>query len=82
MVGWHHRFNRQEFEQAPGVGDGRGGLACCSPWGRKESDVTEGLNNNKTMNRNVHQKNKVNFTAFQSKNLNLKIQKPQKVNVD
>ena len=43
MVGWHHRLDRQEFEQAPGVGDGLGGLAC-SPWGRKESDTTEQLN--------------------------------------
>ena len=41
MVGWHHR---QEFEQAQRVGDGQGGLACCSPWGRKESDMTEQLN--------------------------------------
>ena len=41
MVGWHHRLNGHEFEQAPGVGDGQGGLACCSPWGRKESDTTE-----------------------------------------
>ena len=31
MVGWHHRLNGHEFEQAPGVGDGQGGLACCSP---------------------------------------------------
>ena len=46
MVGWHHRLNGHEFEQAPGVGDGQGGLACCSPWGRKESDTTERLNNN------------------------------------
>ena len=38
---WHHRINGHEFEQAPGVGDGQGGLACCSPWGRKESDTTE-----------------------------------------
>ena len=44
MVGWHHRFNGHEFEQAPGVGDGQGSLACCSPWGRKESDATERLN--------------------------------------
>ena len=41
MVGWHHQLNGHEFEQAPGVGDGQGGLACCSPWGRKESDTTE-----------------------------------------
>ena len=44
MVGWHHRINGHEFEQAPGVDDGQGGLACCSPWGRKESDTTEQLN--------------------------------------
>ena len=44
MVGWHHRLDGHEFEQAPGVGDGQGSLACCSPWGRKESDTTEQLN--------------------------------------
>ena len=41
MVGWHHRLNGHEFEQALGVGDGQGGLACCSPWGCKESETTE-----------------------------------------
>ena len=41
MVGWHHRLNGRESEQAPGVGDGQGGLACCSPQCRKESDMTE-----------------------------------------
>ena len=44
MVGRHHRLNGHEFEQAPGVGDGQGGLAGCSPWGHKESDMTEQLN--------------------------------------
>ena len=44
MVGWYHQLNGHEFEQAPGVGDRQGGLACCSPWGRKESDMTEQLN--------------------------------------
>ena len=44
MVGWHHWFKGNEFEQAPGDGDGQGGLACCSPWGHKESDTTELLN--------------------------------------
>ena len=44
MVGWHHRFNRHEFEQAPGVGDGQGSLACYSPWGHEGSDTTEQLN--------------------------------------
>ena len=43
MVGWHHRLNEHDFEQAPGVGDGQGGLACCSPWGRRESDTPERL---------------------------------------
>ena len=43
MVGWHHRYNAHEFEQAPGVGDGQGSLVCCSPWGRTESDTTEQL---------------------------------------
>ena len=45
MVGWHHRLNGHEFEQAPGVGDGQGSLVCCSPWVRKELDMTEQLNN-------------------------------------
>ena len=44
MVGWNHQFNGHEFEQAQGVGDGQGSLACCSPWGRNESDMTEQLN--------------------------------------
>ena len=40
MGGWHHQLGL-EFEQAPGIGDGQGSLACCSPWGRKELDTTE-----------------------------------------
>ena len=44
MVGWHHQLDGHEFEQALGVGDGQGSLACCSPWGCKEWDVTEQLN--------------------------------------
>ena len=44
MVGWHHWLNGHEFEQALGVDDGQGGLACCIPWGGKESDTTERLN--------------------------------------
>ena len=41
MAGWHHRLKGHEFEQPPGAGDGQGGLACCGPWGHKESDTTE-----------------------------------------
>ena len=44
MVGWHHQLNGHEFEQALGIGDRQRSLVCCSPWGRKESDMTEGLN--------------------------------------
>ena len=45
MVGWHHQLHGHEFEQTPGGGEGQGSLACCSPWGRKELDTTERLNN-------------------------------------
>ena len=41
MVGWHHRLNGHEFEEAPGDGEGQGSLVCCSPWGRKDSDMTK-----------------------------------------
>ena len=41
MFGWHHQLNGHEFEQAPGDGEGQGGLVCCSSWVRKESDMTE-----------------------------------------
>ena len=44
VVRWHHRLNAHEFESTPAVGDGQGGLACCSPWRRKELDMTEWLN--------------------------------------
>ena len=47
MVGWHCQFHEHEFEQAPGDGEGQESLGCCSPWDRKESDMTEQLNNSK-----------------------------------
>ena len=46
MAAWHHRFNGRESEQALGDAEGEGGLACCSPWGRKEPNMTERQNNN------------------------------------
>ena len=44
MVGWHHQVDGQKFEQALGVGNGQGNLACCSSWGHKELDTTDWLN--------------------------------------
>ena len=44
MVEWHHQLDGYEFEQAPGAGNGLGSLACCSPWGHKELDMTKRLN--------------------------------------
>ena len=49
MVGWHHRLHGHVFEQAPGDGEGQRGLACCSPWGHKKSDMTEQLNSDNTL---------------------------------
>ena len=51
MIGWHHRLDRHEFEQAPGYSEGQGSLQCCSPWGRKESDTTEQLKKTTTTTR-------------------------------
>ena len=52
MVGWHHPLRGHEFKQTLGAGDGQGSLACCSPWGCKELDMTERLNN-KTVDRRI-----------------------------
>ena len=45
MVGWHHRLTGRKFEQSQGYSEGQGSLTCCSPWGHKELDMTEQLNN-------------------------------------
>ena len=55
MAGWHHRLNGHEFEQAPGVGDGRGGLGCCRPRHHKESDRTEWQNSKRSTLRTAPQ---------------------------
>ena len=55
MVGWHYWLNGHEFEQFPEVGDGQGGLVCCSPWGHKESDMTEWTELNWTRRQNEAQ---------------------------
>ena len=63
MVEWHNRLDGHEFEQAPGDGDKQRSLVCCSPWGHKESDMTEQLNNKR-----MHQKTQcTHLFLFQDK---------------
>ena len=54
IIGWHHRLNGHEFEQPVGDSEGQGSLACCSPWGHKELDTTEQLNNNQPFQHHEH----------------------------
>ena len=54
MVGCHHRFNGHEFEKDPGDDEAQGSLACCSPWSHKESDTSEGLNDDDKLIRSQH----------------------------
>ena len=63
IIGWHHRLNGHEFEQSPGVGDGQGSLMCYSPWGHKESDMTERMNND----------NRLSFPSLYSRVVPLKV---------
>ena len=72
MVGWHHCLNAHEFEQASGDGEGQGSLACCSPWGHKQSDMTVWLNNNNNI------KNFYNSTTTIKKEKNAKNPNNQK----
>ena len=58
MVGWHHQLNGHEFEQALGVGEGQGSLACCSPCGCEELDRTERLKNNNKVHQRMLSKKK------------------------
>ena len=55
MVGRHHQLNGHEFEQTMGDGEGQGSLECCSPWGQKESDMPERLDNKRTHSKNSGQ---------------------------
>ena len=65
-VGWHHWPDAHDFEQAPGDGDGQGSLVCCSPWGQKESDMTEQLNNgNKNGDDVASSRNILNVVMFE-----------------
>ena len=54
MVGWYHRLNGHDFDQILEDSEEQGSLACCSPWGCKESDTTEQLNNNRELEATWH----------------------------
>ena len=64
MVGRHHQFNGHEFEQPPRDGEGQGSLACCSPWGYEESDMTWQMNSNTELN-HLRIKSSANWNPFQ-----------------
>jgi len=67
MVGWHHQLNGHEFEQAPGDGEGQGDVACCSPWGHKELDITELLNSKNYLKRGILcNQFAISFTSWES----------------
>ena len=66
MVGWHHQLNRHEFEQAPGVGDGQESQVCYSPWGHKESGLTELLNSTEENSKRKFMKSAI-FTHIKGK---------------
>ena len=68
MVGWHHQLNGHEFEQIPGDSEGQESLACCSPWGHKESDKTQQLNNNPKKRKEI--KLKLLFGGLRKKHAN------------
>ena len=63
MVGWHHWLKGHEIEQTLGGSEGQGKLACCSPWGHKESDMTQVLNNNSTMYQKINNWDLVHSTG-------------------
>ena len=63
MVGWHYRLDGHEFEQAPGVGEGQGNLACCSPWDCKDLDMTGPLNNNNKVSKHLSSSYSLGFNT-------------------
>ena len=64
MVGWHHWLNGHEFEQTLGDSEGQGNLACCSPWGHKESDRTEQLHNNRIFSTTLNKSRDNGYPRF------------------
>ena len=69
MAGWHHWLSGHEFAQAPGDGDGQGGPAFCSPWGRKELDMTEWTTTAKKPNRTFYSQHYPNIVLKITKEL-------------
>ena len=63
IIGWHHQLNGQEFEQTLGDGEGQESLVCCSPWGCKELDTSEGLNNSTCQLSNAQNPEQLNNTV-------------------
>ena len=63
VVGWHHQLNGLEFEHTLGDSEGQGSLVCCSPWGHKESDTAEKLNNNCAIEGTGH--NNLNYINYE-----------------
>ena len=82
MAGWHHRLDGREFGWTAGVGDGQGGLACCSSWGHKESDMTERLNwtelNNEKTEREIKETIPFTFAMKRIKYLGINLPKETK----
>ena len=66
IFGWHHRLNGRGFGWTPGVGDGQGGVACCSAWSRKESDMTEQLNWTELFSRKYYSKYLLTLYVFKN----------------
>ena len=75
MAGWYHRLDGHEFEQALGVGDGQGGLACCSPRGLEESDTTWLLNNSSLSSDNHSLSDALHLAAAREKRCHMKCEK-------
>ena len=80
MVGWHHRLNEHEFEQTLGDGEGEGSLVCCCPWGCKELDPMEQLNNNISGGQRDHgiQMSKSNPSGVKGEKINQELKKDER----
>ena len=67
MAGWHHRLNGHAFEQTLGDGEGQGSPVCCSPWGHKEPDMTERMDNKEGMKGSRHMSHRSTYKEHTEK---------------